>query len=202
MTPTILGIDPGTREMGAAVIHGPRLLGFGVHTLRNGGRPRDLIDQARQVIFAYIERHGPEIVAIEEPIHRPTKRVALVSVITQELHARSRELGLRVVELSPQEVRRRLVGNPHARKYDVAQAIIRAGFEDLRRLLPKGPPHPTLGYRPGERYWLHMFDALAVALAMERGAGGTKRTFASVRSASTGVEGRATSEGCSACRTP
>jgi len=168
MTLTILGIDPGTREMGAAVIDGPRLLAFGVHTLRNGERPRDLIDQARKVILTYIERHGPEVVGIEEPIHTPTRRAALVSVITQELHARSRELGLRVVEISPQEVRRRLVGNPNARKFDVAQAVLREGFEDLRRLLPKGPPHPVLGYKPGERYWLHMFDALAVALAIQR----------------------------------
>ena len=38
---TILGIDPGTREMGVVVLQGDRLLSFGVHTLRNGERPYD-----------------------------------------------------------------------------------------------------------------------------------------------------------------
>lgn len=172
----ILGIDPGTREMGAAIIEGRRLLAFGVYTLRNGGRPRDLIDQARRIILTYIERYGPDVVGIEEPLLRPTKRAALVSVIAQELHARSHELGLRVVEISPQDVRRIVVGNPNARKLDVAQAILREGFDDLHDLLPKKPPHPIFGYNAKDRYWLHMFDALAVALAIARSADNAGRT--------------------------
>jgi RNase H-fold protein (predicted Holliday junction resolvase) len=43
MNPIIFGIDPGTREMGTAVIRGKELLAFGVHTLRNGERPYDVI---------------------------------------------------------------------------------------------------------------------------------------------------------------
>ena len=39
--PTILGIDPGTRFMGFAVLKGKTLLDYGVHTLRNGRRPYD-----------------------------------------------------------------------------------------------------------------------------------------------------------------
>jgi len=36
---TILGIDPGTKEMGFAVLRDRDLLAYGVHTLRNGERP-------------------------------------------------------------------------------------------------------------------------------------------------------------------
>ena len=49
---TILGIDPGTKEMGIAIICGRQLVSFGVHTLRNGHRPHDLIGQARRVGLA------------------------------------------------------------------------------------------------------------------------------------------------------
>lgn len=91
-----------------------------------------------------------------------------MSVIAQELHARSREVGLRVVEIPPREVRRIVVGNPHAKKIDVARAIVAMGFEDLEVNLPKEPPHPVLGYKPRDKYWLHMFDAMAVALAVTR----------------------------------
>ena len=167
MHPTILGIDPGTKEMGAAVLRGCELLAFGVHTLRNGDRPRDVIDQARRIVLSYIHEYGPAVVAIEKPLLLATKRAALVSVITQELHARSREVGTRVVEIAPREVRRILVGNPHAKKIEVARAIVGMGFEDLRVKLPKEPPHPVLGYKPRDKYWLHMFDALAVALAVQ-----------------------------------
>ncbi len=168
MHPVILGIDPGTREMGAVVLRGRDLLALGVHTLKNGDRPRDLIDQARRVVLSYIEEYAPAIVGIEKPLLFPTKRAALVSVIAQELHARSRDLGMRVYELSPREVRRIVVGNAHARKLDVARAIVQMGFEDLRVKLPKDPPHPVLGFKPKDKYWLHMFDALAVALAVRQ----------------------------------
>lgn len=166
MDPIILGIDPGTKEMGLAVIHGMTLLGGGVKTLRNGERPHDVIGQARQTLLRYIERFSPSVVAIEKPLLLPTSRAAMVSVISQELAARSRELGLRVTLLSPREVRGIVVGNPHARKLDVARELARR-FPDLEVKLPKNPPHLVLGYRPGDRYWLHMFDAIAVALGAQ-----------------------------------
>ncbi len=160
-----MGIDPGTKEMGIAVIQGATLLAFGVKTLKNGERPNDVIGQARRVVLGYVEDYAPSIVAIEKPLLFPTQRAALVSVIAQELHARSREVGLRVVEISPREVRRIVVGNQHAKKLDVALALIKL-FPALAVKLPEEPPHPFLGYKPKDKYWLHMFDALAVALAV------------------------------------
>ena len=88
-------------------------------------------------------------------------------MIAQELHARSRELGLTVREISPHEVRRIVVGNPYAKKLEVAQALARQ-FPEIRPRLPAAAPHRVLGYRPRDKYWLHMFDALAVATAIDR----------------------------------
>src|SRR2546427_8424065 len=103
--PTILGIDPGTRYIGFAILKGMHLLDYGVHTLRNGRRPYDLLGQARAHVLASIRDHLPMIVAIEEPLLLPTKRAALVSAIAQELHERARELGIRVVEITPRKAR-------------------------------------------------------------------------------------------------
>ncbi len=162
---TILGIDPGTKEMGLAVIRGPRLVAFGVRTLRNGTRPHDVIGQAKRIVLAEIERHSPDVVAIEEPLMLPTKRAAILSVIEQELRARAEELGLEVVELSPSTIRERVVGNPRATKIEVAERLVARGFDQLRALIPKRPARAVLGLRPKDKYWLHMFDALAVASA-------------------------------------
>ena len=162
---TILGIDPGTREMGAAVIRRNELLSFGVHTLRNGGRPYDVIGQARQIVLSYIAEYSPELVAIEKPLRMSHKRASLLSVISDELTARSKDLGLSVRLLEPAEIRARLVGNPRASKLDVAEALVERGFIQLREKLPKRPARSALGFKPGEKYWLHMFDALAVAIA-------------------------------------
>jgi hypothetical protein len=52
-----------------------------------------------------------------------------------------------------------------ATKLDVARILGRA-FPEFRQ--HPAPPHPVLGYRPRDKYWLHMIDALAVAVAVER----------------------------------
>jgi hypothetical protein len=104
-------------------------------------------------------------VAIEKPLTLPTKRAGLMSVITDGLHSRSRELGMRVVQVDARDARRIVARNPHATKLDVARVIAaRPGFEIRKEKRPKAPPHPVLGYRGADKYWLHLFDAVAVAL--------------------------------------
>lgn len=168
--PTILGIDPGTRFMGVAILRGKELLDYGVHTLRNGRRPYDLLGQARGHLLASIRDHRPTIVAIEEPLLIPSKRAALVSAIAQELHERARELGVRVLEITPRKIREIVVGNPKATKIEVAEAVIRLGFSELASLVPKRPTRAVLGLADHDRYWLHAFDALAIAVASQQNA--------------------------------
>jgi len=106
------------------------------------------------------------MVAIEEPLLLPTKRAALVSAIAQELHERAREVGIRVVEISPRRVREIAVGNPRATKIEVAEALVKQGFGELKDLLPKRPARAVLGLAERDLYWLHAFDALALAVAV------------------------------------
>jgi Holliday junction resolvasome RuvABC endonuclease subunit len=162
---TILGIDPGTKEMGIAIIRGTQLISFGVHTLRNGHRPHDLVGQARRIVLAAIEEHGPHVVAIEKPYALPTKRAAILSVIAQELRGRAEDLGLHVIELAPEAVRQAVVGDPRATKIDVAEKLVAGEFGQLADLVPKRPARAALGMRPRDRYWLHVFDALGLAVA-------------------------------------
>ena len=161
---TILGIDPGTKEMGLAVLRGRELAYFGVRTLRNGTRPYDVIGQARRIDLATIEKHQPDVVAIEEPFHLPTKRSHLLNVISDELRERAAELGLKVVALSPSAIRERVTGNSRATKIEVAEHLVANGFDQLRQLIPQRPARAALGLRPRDKYWLHMFDALAIAV--------------------------------------
>jgi Holliday junction resolvasome RuvABC endonuclease subunit len=165
---TILGIDPGTRYMGVVVLAGQELLSSGVHTLRNGERPHDVIGQAKRIVLGYVARFHPEIVAFEAPLPIASRRGAILAVVGQEFHARSRELGLEVRALPPHEVRQVLLGNPRATKFEIAHALVHMGFEELREKLPQKPARAALGFRPRDRYWLHLFDALAVALATRR----------------------------------
>jgi Holliday junction resolvasome RuvABC endonuclease subunit len=164
---TILGIDPGSRYMGIAVLRGEHLIASGVHTLKNGRRPYDLLGQARAVIVDYIKEHRPDVVAIERPLLKPTKRGALVTVIAQELRARSSELGVHVVMIPVKEVRKAVTGHEWAKKVEVAMKLADR-FPDLASRVPVPPKRAALGLRPQDRYWLHLFDALAAATAVEQ----------------------------------
>jgi Holliday junction resolvasome RuvABC endonuclease subunit len=166
--PTIIGLDPGTRYLGAAVVRGHELLAYGVHILKNGHQPYDVIGQARRVVFRYIEQYDPQVVAIEAPYLIATERGAVLTVLARELHERSKDLGLEVVELSPEKVRQSVTGNALSTKYEVAQRLAATDFPELRRLVPKKPKTPALWLTSRERYWLHMFDALGLAEAAGR----------------------------------
>jgi Holliday junction resolvasome RuvABC endonuclease subunit len=161
--PIILGIDPGTRFLGFAVIAGANLRAFGVRVLRNGGNPYKVIEQARRTVLDLIREHGPSIVAIEEPLLVSNSRVALLQVIVQELSSRATELGLKLAVMSPPEARERLTGSPSADKIQVAEHLIAHGFPQLREKLPKRPARAVLGLKSSDKYWLHAFDALALA---------------------------------------
>jgi len=167
-SPTILGLDPGTRFLGAAVLRGTKLRAYAVHELKNGDQAYEAIGQARRVVFGYIEQHEPEIVAIEAPYLIATKRGAILTTLAHELHRRSEDLGLTVLELSPEAVRRVVAGNARATKIDVAAALVAKGFGELWHLVPKKPARSALGLRPRDRYWLHMFDALSLAVAAQQ----------------------------------
>ena len=166
--PIILGIDPGTRYLGFAIIRGLELLEYGVKELRNGERPYDVIGQARRTVLRLIALHAPSIVAIEAPYLIPTPRAAVLSTLTQEIRERAKETGSEVVELKPEVVRERLTGNAKATKYEVAQWLARERFPELSALVPQKPKIPALWLTSRERYWLHMFDALALAATEPR----------------------------------
>ena len=114
-----------------------------------------------------IERHRADIVAIEEPLNLPTKRAHLLNVIADEVRERALELGMEVVALSPMDIRQRLTGNPRATKIDVAEYLAGHGFDQLTTLIPRRPARAALGLQPKDKYWLHVFDALALAVATQ-----------------------------------
>lgn len=162
---TIIGIDPGTRQMGLVVLRGCELVYFGVHTLPNGKRHHEAIGLAKRIVLGMVAKHRPDVVAIEAPLNLPTKRSHLLNVIADELRDRASEVGLTVVDVAPDAIRQRVTGNPRATKIEVAEHLVANGFEHLGRFVPKRPARPVLGLRPRDKYWLHMFDALALALA-------------------------------------
>lgn len=152
----ILALDPGTKEMGVAVLQGNELLDYRVKTFRNERKVKDLLIQAADCMKELLDLYEPDVVVIEKPFFAKTKRSALLVFLVQELRrgVRARDAELKLI--GPLEVRAHFLGNPRATKRDVARKVIER-FPELREHF-----HPGDHWR--ERYWGHVFDAVAAGL--------------------------------------
>ncbi len=156
--PLILALDPGTKEMGIAVLEGDDLLDYRVKTFRNERKPHELLGQAKSVMVSLLEEVHPDIVVIEKPFFAKTKRSALLTFLVQELRGRVKAGKVTLREYGPREVREILLGNPKATKRDVARFVV-GRFPELKQ-------HFDPGDFWKEKYWGHVFDAVGLGMVV------------------------------------
>jgi crossover junction endodeoxyribonuclease RuvC len=153
----VVAIDPGTRFMGYAILHGPRLVTSGVYRLR-GHRARDRLDDAERWLLRLISEHRPQALALERTFSVDSARTALLRALAHRLHQLGLDHRLVVRSLPPTMVRRLLLGKGHASKDEVMEAIVTRHF-------PRLAPFARVRLPLTRRYWQNMFDAIAVGLA-------------------------------------
>lgn len=154
---TILALDPGTRRMGVALMDGRKLIYHGVKTLRQGGTPHDRLDEGRRAVLRLIRDFHPDVLVVEKAFFSRSRNAALLNVLIDEIRAVARQRGIAVLGLAPSTVKKRVCGDGHATKQDVARAVV-ARYPELSVYLGQDRKWK-------ERYHGNMFDAVAVALA-------------------------------------
>ncbi|MDR0787052.1 MAG: crossover junction endodeoxyribonuclease RuvC [Gemmatimonadota bacterium] len=138
----VLGIDPGTAVTGYGVVQEergapPRLLECGViRTLANAPLPHRLRN-IFEGVGALLERHKPDVVAVEGVFFGRNARSAMVLghargviLLAASIH------GLDVAEYPPAEVKNAVVGTGRATKEQV-------GFMTQKLLRLREPPKPA-----------------------------------------------------------
>lgn len=153
--PLIFAIDPGTKQIGVAVLAGPDLLYYGVKTIAKRDTPQFVLTAVSRHIIQLIYRYEPQYLAIEK-MFITQKNSALLAVVTEQIKALSKQKGLRVYEYAPTSVRKRLCETGRATKQTVAKFLAEQ-YPELKRYLNRR--------RQWERqYYANMFDAIAVGL--------------------------------------
>jgi Holliday junction resolvasome RuvABC endonuclease subunit len=151
----ILGVDPGTRHMGVAVLDARRILYGGVLEFTRHSPPDAVLQETRRALWRLIDRYHPAVLAYEKTFWTSSKRLALLHVQEAEIQRVGQMRKLKMAGYAPTKVRAIVCGDGRATKADVADILIER-FPELKR------------YRRPEgyaRYWLHMFDAIAVGVA-------------------------------------
>lgn len=151
--PTILAIDPGTKEIGVAVFSGAGLCYYAVKTIKRRRPPQVLLAEISSYVIRLIQGYRPQTLVIEKTF-LIQKSAALLNVAATEMKQTARQHGLAVCEYAPVEVRRAICQSENATKRETALRIVKR-FPELAHYLNQ----PT---RWGELYWANVFDAVAV----------------------------------------
>lgn len=151
----ILAIDPGTRQMGIAVLEDRELIYHSVETLTTRGTPHERLQEGRRVFLRLLDDFKPAAVAVEAPFFANNRNTALLNVLVDELRALAKSRGVAVASFAPSTIKRHMCGDGWAAKGEVAKAVV-AKYPKLKVYL-------TQDRKWKERYHGNMFDAVALA---------------------------------------
>jgi crossover junction endodeoxyribonuclease RuvC len=155
-TRPILAIDPGLRDLGFAVLAGRKIVAAGVLPLRLLPRSKRRAEAGR-LIRSWLGAYRPGAVVLEATYRHPVPWLNELHRVTRTVaRLAEQRRGLSVTAYAPQTVRKSLTGNGWSSKREVATALS-CRFPALRVYL-------TQDRKWKERYWLNMFDAVALAV--------------------------------------
>jgi Holliday junction resolvasome RuvABC endonuclease subunit len=156
----ILGIDPGPRNTGAAILSGETVL-WHKYLSEEQSRETALADPIarwHRRLRAVVERYRVAVVVCEDHVFQGQERAFSNLIACAELIGAIRALGamdgVQVHLLHPREWRRQLTRNPQAHDHEVAFVVqVRVGIAPLEIY--------------GRSRGAHVLDALGVALAWQ-----------------------------------
>ena len=153
----ILAIDPGTREMGVAVLEDSNLLDYSVKTFRHRGNPKLLLAQVDKLITRLITEAKPDVLAIEKNMFSQIQQNYLLTLAVAKIKAVAKRMKVEVREYAPNTVRKVVCNDGTAKKRELARAVA-LRYPELKVYLDSDKKWK-------QRYWQNLFDAVAVALA-------------------------------------
>jgi crossover junction endodeoxyribonuclease RuvC len=152
----VLAIDPGTREMGIALLEDKKLLYYGVEGIQKGKDTKATLKEGRRLVLRLIEDYRPDVLAVEKTYFANNKKAAVLNLFAVVIMDVGRRKGLDVVCYAPNTIKKFITGNGRASKLDVAKIVV-AQYPELRVYLSQNRKWK-------QRYHLNMFDAVALGI--------------------------------------
>ena len=152
----VLAIDPGTREMGVALLENGTLIYHGVKLVTRGRSPHETLQRARAAVVRLLEDLKPDVVVVEKTFIGNNRSAALLSVLADEIKALAKARKLLYESFAPSSVKKTICGDGRATKEEVAKVIAKR-FPELKAYLSQNRKWK-------DRFHQNMFDAVAVGL--------------------------------------
>lgn len=156
--PTILGIDPGTRHLGVAVLKDASLLYYGVKTFKKDEQGCPAFAELKKAIVNLTIEYQVDRVALEKVVSVQQLR-SPVGIVSRHIKTLAEERRCLWREYSPAFVRSSIGGEKVGR--EKTWQIIAQKYPELNRYL-------IVQNVWQKNYFAHLFDAVAVALLAAR----------------------------------
>jgi len=152
-----LALDPGTREMGYAILERTDLLYLGVHTFPHRCSVDRLCAEGQRFVQGLLDAYMPQGFVIAKTWYAKSKRATRLHVFVETMEGFATQKGLLVCTYTPQMVKKMICGHGDATKRDIAETLIRRHYPYLAKYLRRD-------LRARDKYWQSMFDAVALGL--------------------------------------
>jgi Holliday junction resolvasome RuvABC endonuclease subunit len=163
--PIILGIDPGARQIGIAVLrcnpeyNDGELLYYGIKTLKKDELRKSEFLVLERIITNLMNEFKVDYIALEKVVSAQ-QRNSFVESIYQRVKAIAQKYDFRIKEYSPKFVRSSICGKEKGTRQETYN-ILAEKYPELSRYL--------LATKDWQKsYFAHLFDAIAVALLCVR----------------------------------
>lgn len=154
MTTRVMAVDPGMRYLGIAILEGDELIWYGVKTFPGLRRLPDVRAEVKEYLATLLHQYQPNVLAIEQPFYAQSLVSKNLCKLTEEIKEWGRWRGLTLHSYLP-TAPKAFFCRDDPTKQSLAEAMV-TKFPFLGRYLT---------YLPWRRrYWMHMFDAVALAL--------------------------------------
>jgi len=151
-TPTILGISPGTRSMGLAVMKAGELIDWRVKTFKGSwtsGKLKDILF----VLMQYVETHNVKIIALKKPdVHRSSEGL---DQLVSELTVWAKMNRIKVFSYSLHDMKKHF---SKEKNFSKAEMIKRIALQ-----YPELYAEYNKEQRNRKEYYVKMFEAIIVA---------------------------------------
>jgi len=150
----ILAIDPGSRELGYAVLDNLELLNYGVKNLKRF-RPENVLRKTvRAFMNRIIEEYAIKIIVLEKPHFSQTESPFFRAVYKSILQVGNKN-PIKVVELSPELIRKHICEDSKPTKANVAKV--------LSKRYPETKSNFITDFQWKKMYWQKASNAIAAA---------------------------------------
>ena len=150
----IIGINPGTRYLGVAVLYGQELLDWRIKVL-DGKWSKDKIVKAIGIVSELIGQHEPEALAIKK-LHL-SRRSENLSRLANKIKVLARRKKLKVYQYSIKEIEDFFIEGEKLNRRNLIEAMVKL-YPILHHDLNKERNHKN-------PYYFRMFEAVALASA-------------------------------------